>query len=374
MKKYKVSVVKCSSYSSKKVREALLSCFNNIGFSFNSLKPGSKILIKPNILAPHKPEKAITTHPVVLEELCRILKKHKFEIYIGESSSNSTDKSFAVSGIAKLSKYGEIINFENQEKLFIEIEGLKTKKPLKIPLPKILFDADLIINVAKLKTHGLTQVTLCTKNLYGCVPGQLKSRFHKEFPSPKEFSKMLFNVSRKINPELNIIDGIVGMEGEGPALSGRPVKSEILVMSKNASAADIVASEIIGLDPYSIYTNKFSGIKKETIEVTGDAKNTRLNFAKPKISMIPFLPLLQRFIPQPKIKFNYDKCKQCHLCEKKCPVNAINLGPWPKCTHGKCISCLCCIEVCPHDAVYLEEPAARRMLKSVYKKFLSKNS
>jgi ferredoxin len=239
----------------------------------------------------------------------------------------------------------------------------------RIPLPQIVFDVDLVIDIAKMKTHGLTQTTLCVKNLYGCIPGNLKERLHGILPSPKEFSKLLVKIEEAIRPGLNIIDGVVGLEGEGPGASGKPIKSKIIVASKNAAAADFISSEIMGFNPKKIYTNKLSKIKREEIEVLGDGKDMRINFKKPKSHDIQFALQFLAFLPRPKITFDYNKCKQCNLCAIKCPAKAIKLNPWPKCDHKKCIRCLCCIEVCPHSAIYLKSHWFRQMLMNIYRKF-----
>jgi len=363
----KVSVVKCSSYKNTEVRKDLEESLKNINFSF---KKGMKILIKPNILSPVEPEAAITTHPVIIEELCKILKKHNAKIFIGESSSYSTNLGFEVSGIGKLKKYGKIINFEAEDKEFFNTLNKK------IPLPKILFDVDLIINVPKLKTHSLTLVTLCVKNLYGCIPGKLKENYHKIFPSAKKFSRLLFELHEKIKPQLNIIDGVEGLEGNGPAAAGEKIKSNLIIASKNAIAADIIASEIIGFKPFSIFTNKFSNIKRKDIEVTGDAKDLKLNFKKP-LTAVPIAAPIFYFItglfPKARIKFNHKNCTKCKLCEKKCPVKAIALFPWPECNYKKCIRCLCCIEVCQQGAVSLEEHWTKKFIKKIYKSVWDRN-
>lgn len=361
--KMKVSIVKCNSYENKEIKKALEQSLKNINFSF---KKNMKVLIKPNILSPHPPEKAITTNPVIIKELCKILKKYNSKIYIGESSSYETNKGFKVSGIGKLKKYAKIINFETQNKELFDFESIK-----KVPLPKILFDMDLIINLAKLKTHTFTVVTLCVKNLYGCIPGKSKSLYHKILHSSKKFSKFLLELHEKIKPELNIIDGILGLEGFGPGASGKPIKSKVMVAGKNAIATDIIASELMGFEPSTLYVNKLSNIQKENIEVVGE--KIKLNFKKPPSALIftvPVFHFLNNIFPKPKIKFNHKKCSKCRLCEEKCPVKAINLSPFPKCDYGECIRCLCCIEICPNGAIYSEDHWTKKFVRKIYRKLL----
>lgn len=363
---YKVSIVKCSSYKNEEVKSALLASLKNINFEF---KPGIKVLIKPNLLSPSLPEKAITTHPVIIEELCKILASKKAEIYIGDSSAVYTDQALETCGMNKLSKYGKIINFESEKKKILNFG----EKMSKIPLPKILFDVDLVINIAKMKTHGLTQVTLCVKNLYGCIPGELKSELHKLLPHVKDFSKLLVNLEETIKPELNIIDGTIGIEGEGPGSAGKITKPKMIIASKNAFAADIIASEIMGFKPKSIYTNKMSGIKREDIEISGNNKNAHFFFQKPKSQSIMYFMFLNRLFPKPQIYFDKEKCEKCHLCESKCPVKAVSLDAekgYPECNHKKCIRCLCCIEVCPHRAVSLKEHWSKQALMYLAKKVI----
>ncbi|MEK6893673.1 MAG: DUF362 domain-containing protein [Nanoarchaeota archaeon] len=358
----KVSVVKCSSYENAKVRKALEVSLKNIQFSF---KKGMKVLIKPNLLSASKVSQAVTTHPMIVLELCKILKKKGAEIYIGESSAFDTDRAFKVCGYSKLERYAQIVNFESLPKKFFNFG----KSMRRIPLPQIAFDVDLVINVAKMKTHGLTQTTLCVKNLYGCIPGNLKESLHKILPSPKEFSKLLLKIEETIKPGLNIIDGVVGLEGEGPGASGELIKSKIIIVSKSAIAGDFIASEIMGFKPRKIYTNRLAKIQRKEIEVLGNGKNIHLNFKKPKSHDIQFALQFLGFLPKPKITFDYSKCKQCRICESKCPAEAIKLNPWPECNHNKCIRCLCCIEVCPHSAIYLKAHWFRQILMNIYRKF-----
>ncbi|MBR9705394.1 DUF362 domain-containing protein [Candidatus Pacearchaeota archaeon] len=360
---HKVSIVTCNTYNNEEVKQALLDSLKNIDFNF---KNNLKILIKPNILGPHTPEQGITTHPIIIEELCKILKNYNADIYIGDSSGLNTKKSLIKSKISNLSKYATIINFDEKEKNYIKI-GKEN-----ISIPKIVFNVDLIINMPKLKTHGLTRVTLSVKNLYGCIQGKTKAFLHVKYPNPKNFSKLLINLENKIKPQLNIIDGIIGLEGNGPGTAGTPIKSNIIITSKNPYANDIITSNIMGFNPYDIHTNKFSNIKIQDIETIGNSKNLKLNFKKPNIPLIRFFHPLLAIFPKPKITFEKDKCIRCLKCQEKCPTNAIIINPNQICYHKKCIRCLCCIEVCPNAAIYLKDHWTKNLIKKVYRKLYGK--
>lgn len=351
----KVSIVKCADYDVKKIKKALEDSLKNINFNFKRIK---KVLIKPNLLSPQTCDKAVTTHPMLIEELCKILKKQGVkEIIIGESSAHNTDQALEMCGMTKLKKYAKIINFEKETKKLFALEENQ-----KISLPKILFNVDLVINFAKLKTHGLTHVTLCTKNLYGCIPGRLKEKLHKVYPGAKEFSALLNRLEMQIKPKLCLIDGIIGLEGEGPGASGIPINSGVLITGTSCGPTDIVATELMGFKPNSIYTNKNYKIKREEIQIIGDGKDIKLKFKKPSTAMLSMFLWINKILPKPKIIADPIKCVKCGICVKKCPVQALELKPHAVCNHKTCIKCLCCVEVCPHDAIHLEDAKIKKFL------------
>lgn len=360
MNRYRVSCIRCDNYDPAEVGKSLSETLAHLSISFQS---GMRILIKPNLMSPVNPERAITTHPVVLEELCKILKAAGAEILIGESAFYSTDQAFGLCEIEPLSRYARLINFESEPKRYVPFGG----KVGTVPLPEILFQVDCIINVAKMKTHGLTGVTLCVKNLYGCIPGVLKQGYHKTLPRPRSFSRFLFRLQSEIRPQLNIIDGIVGLEGEGPGASGRPTRSGLVVAGTSACAVDIIASEMMGFNPREIYTNRYSGIRRTEIETVGNGREVRLSFKKPLSANFPYLIYFTGFLPRLRIAFDSELCVRCGLCGEKCPAGAITFHPEPICNHKRCISCYCCLEVCPHSAVSLREHWIRRRLKNIAK-------
>lgn len=358
----KVSIVSCNSYEKSKVKKALIKSLKNLHFEIPENKT---ILIKPNLLSPQPPSKAITTNPVIIEELCKLLKEKNNKIIIGDSSAHDTDSALKKSGMLKLKKYGEVVNFESLDKITVNLDNKRIKQ---IRLPQIIFKADLIINVPKLKTHSLTRLTCCIKNLYGCIPGNTKEYYHRLIPEPLRFSRFLLEIYEKIKPELNIVDAITGMEGEGPGASGIRKKTNLIIASKNALAADVVAADIIGYKIGEVWTNSY-GLKRENIKIEILGKMRKVFYKKPKTNLKMLLGIF-RLIPKPKIIFYHDKCIKCGLCSRKCPMKAITLKPFPECDHKKCIRCLCCIEVCPKKAVSLEKDILRKVYEYLSSKIV----
>ena len=368
----KVSVLKCNSYDKNLVYKTIKSSLKLIDFKF---KKNSKILLKPNVLNPYRPEEGITTHPAIIETVCRLLKENKCKITIGDSSGffkGGTKKAFKVTGIEEAAKKcnAKLVPFEATKLIKIKDKNAVILK--EITISSIIKEADLIINLPKLKTHSLTKYTGAVKNLFGCVPGALKQKYHLIGKNEKGFSHLLLDIYQNIRPELNIIDGIIGIEGNGPSREGKRKKAGLIIASKNAVALDLVASEIIGFKAKDIFTNKYAIERKllnEKIEVLGE-KNIRVPYKKPVVtqSKLSFLENLGYFIVQVYPYLNKEKCKKCGLCAEVCPVNAIKMKDYPVFNRKKCIACFCCHELCPSAAISLKRPKVIEILSYIRRK------
>ncbi|MBW2989363.1 DUF362 domain-containing protein [Candidatus Woesearchaeota archaeon] len=371
----KVSVLKCESYDVGPVTEVIRRSLKNIGFEVPDNK---KILLKPNVLGQRKKEMAITTHPAIIDALCRILKEKRNEVWVGDSggvsSYGGTKKAFEICGIEAAAKKNgaRLISFEGSEKKEIIDDNGKVIK--RFFLAKEPFDADLIINVPKLKTHMLTKFTGAVKNMFGCVPGGGKSKKHALAPNEDMFCELLLDVYQNVRPHLNIMDGIVGLEGDGPGSAGTPKKAGLILASEDAVALDIIASGIIGYDPMEIKTTRHAierGLftKAGDVEVIGE-KGVSVGFRKPKVkqgmaSRLP-KPLVKLAFNLASIKpyINKEMCKRCRICAEVCPVNAITIDKYPKFNRKRCILCYCCHENCPYNAIGLRP----NFLVKIYRK------
>jgi len=349
----KVAIVKCENYKQPKVDKAIIKVLKLLDVELPKRK---KVLIKPNIVVCNaKNPTAVLTNPSIVEAVCKILKKYNCKIYIGESSFMDTDIAFKKSGIERVAKkYGKLVIFE-QDKL-LKIKDSKAKILKSFHLSKTLKNADLIINIPKLKTHQLTKYTGAIKNLYGCIPGGMKQKLHKKASEEEKFSKLLVDIYQNIKPEINIMDGVIGMEGKGPT-SGKLKKAGYILASKNAVSLDIVSSKLMGYKPKDILMIK-EAVKRKLgsfkFKLIGMEKVPNLHFEKPIVSKKLSKSILRRLKQRPII-VDKKKCIKCGLCAKKCPAKAIKLQPFPVIDKKKCIRCFCCMEICPKDALSLKE-------------------
>ena len=368
----KVSIIDCDSYDQKKVDKAIKKSLENINFK---IKPNLKILIKPNILGQHPPEEHVTTHPAIVDSIVRLFKEAKCDVIIGESSGfykeGGTMKALAISGMGKIAdKYNiQLINLESKP-----IQQIEDKDAVIYSNPHIssvVFAADLVVNVPKLKTHTLMKYTGAVKNLFGTIPGGQKQKLHAFAQRPNKFGQVLVDIYQNIEPQLNIMDAIIGLEGNGPGSAGIPKKTGLIIASKSAPALDIVASEIIGYDPLEIYTNKYcierGLVDKKDIKVIG--KKKKIDYKKPIGTPNIPLPIISWFMEQAAM-YPYvikKKCVQCRICEKVCPMSAIDLTPYPKIDKSKCINCYCCHEMCPEGAMNLKGSQLFETIKKIKK-------
>jgi len=369
-----VSVLKCSSYDNDLVYKTIKKSLELINFKF---KRNSKVLIKPNMLNPYKPEEAITTHPSIVDAVCKILKENKCRIIIGDSSGffqqGGTRRTFKVAGIEAVAKKynAELVPFEATEIITIKDKNAVVLKEINIS--SVVKGVDLIINLPKLKTHTLTKYTGAVKNLFGCVPGALKQKYHLIGKNEKGFSHLLLDIYQNIKPELNIMDGIIGIEGNGPSREGKIKKTRLIIASENAVALDFVTSKIIGFKAREILTNKYAIERRlfnGKIEVLGE-KNVKVLYKKPIITRSHLPSFLDNFIyiiVQVYPFLNKEKCKKCGLCATICPVDAIKISNYPVFNKKKCIACFCCHELCPSAAISLKRPKIVEVLSYIRRK------
>ena len=372
----KVAVLKCKSYGPA-VYDTVSKALDLIGAE-KLCKKGTRVLIKANVASPSAPSKAATTHPTIIDAICRYLSRFNTKIFIGESSGlrarHGTLRAFKESGIAEVAQKwnAHLIDFDKEAKMVIN-NGNNAAVLKNITVPKKLAEMELIINACKLKTHMFTGYSGAVKNIFGIIPGRAKVNAHVRGKDVKGFSNILIDIYLAIKPHISIMDAIIGMEGNGPT-TGRAKKTGLILASKDAIALDIVASKTIGFKPNELELLK--AIKKRNlaprkINIVGctDGKRT---YKRPTTWLGLYNHIFQFVLEKHQSHFIVDKriCEKCGGCIATCPQRAIKSnGGHPEFNPEKCIMCYSCHEACPHKAIKLTKPLAARIINRFTRRF-----
>ncbi|WP_430882605.1 DUF362 domain-containing protein [Fusibacter sp. JL216-2] len=297
----KVAIKLCEVYDVDLIEMNLQEMLDQIYDLKANINENTKVLIKPNLVSPLTPDKAATTHPAVVEAVVRILKtKGAKNIWIGDSGIHGTSKIFEVCGMNDIAqRYDcQICDFDNDS-----IDNVHNQDNFilkNIPLTRFIRDCDLIINMPKTKIHHAVLYTGAIKNLYGTIVGKNKMKLHANLGTKDNFENALLDLFTTVAPTINIMDGIVGMEGNGPA-NGKPVRSNMLLASTNGLALDIVAMSQIGIGVRDVgYIEK--GLKRKMaprpseIEIIGD-QVPLVSYEKPSAFLVKLNGFVERVTP-----------------------------------------------------------------------------
>ncbi len=375
LKKYSsedaVSIVSLSEYDNNSARVALSELLAPIG-GLDFVNSGMHIVIKANLVSAMKPEEAGTTHPTLLCALCDMLTERGADVVVGDSPGGLYNSAFlsrvySVSGVREVERHGARLNSDFSECAADFPEGRVLKH---FTYTGYLDKADLIINFAKLKSHGMMGMSCAAKNMFGAVPGVIKPEYHFRFPKYEDFADMICDLDDYFCPVLSIADAVVGMEGNGPT-AGTPKKMGFLLASHSPHTLDMVAAHLLGfkreelpildaayrrgLVPEDVTKINLIGsleglevedfervVERRSLEFSGDGKNA-------------FKRLFGRVIGailRTKPKLVPELCVGCGVCRGICPAHAIVIKKGKaKIDRKKCIRCFCCQEFCPKSAL-----------------------
>ncbi|HOK40885.1 MAG TPA: DUF362 domain-containing protein [bacterium] len=373
----KVGTYFCDNYDLEKIYKIFSENIKQYIDEKNVFKDGRKILLKPNLVSIRKPDENITTHTKVIEAIIKYLKNFNLKIFIGDNPGapyNDLNKLYEITGINELAnKYNiKTIKFTDFPLLKIEFKN----RP--IYLANVLNDFDYIINIPKLKTHTLTVLTGAVKNLFGFIPGMYKIKYHSEFQTSYDFSEAMIYFSEKINPKiiLNIVDGIIGMEGSGPT-AGDKIKLNTIIIGNSIYEVDYIIANLVKAKPEQIpsilISQKKGLLKVDKINIIANEIRSYEQFKIPKTNILfNILPGIAYKIGAKvfsiKPELIKEKCSQCFLCVKSCPVNAISKKDnYPYFDYDKCIQCFCCSELCPKIAIKHKESVVVKLYQHLHK-------
>lgn len=326
-----------------------------------------KVLIKPNLLAPSRPEHAVCTHPVVVYHVARYFVEKGAVVQVSDSP--------AVSNFEKIIKSTGLK--EQLAPLGVEIKpfGKSTLTDIGSPFGKIeiaedALTTDLLVNLPKLKTHSQMLLTLAVKNLFGCIVGMRKPEWHLRAGIDRErFAELLYLISRRLSPQINLLDGILGMHGDGPGKSGTPIRIGVVAASPDPLLLDIAVCRYLGVSPLSLPTVKAAVKLQSNLSFEDIQFDERFQgeFKLPNLGPLVFGPsflhgFMRRHLTERPVLSG--RCILCRECINHCPAGAIRAGDKEvSFDYDKCIRCYCCTEVCPAGVLHPVEPVLGRVLQ-----------
>jgi len=343
-----------SSYSNLDIN-SLLEPFGGIK---HLIKRGDRVLLKVNLLNASVPEKAVVTYPSVVSAVAKSVLAVGGVPFIGDSpggpfTKRRLDKVYERSGMKRAaSDLGIELNYDTTSK---KIDIPNGKRLKKTQICNFYLNSDKTISIPKLKTHSLMIMTLASKIMYGVVPGLSKAKYHSTNIKKNYFAEMLIDLLSITKTDLIIMDGIVGMQGNGPG-NGTPVDLGVLFASTDPIAMDISICKMLGIEPVGVPLLKIAKVRGMI--------PSKINYPLLSVEDVKYngfeLPSTAGYVltgkKMPKRSPVPDEnCTGCGRCKEICPKDAIAMVEGKaKIDYSICIRCYCCHEICPEDAINLE--------------------
>lgn len=371
----KVSLVRCEDYTEEMVDAAVQRSVDLLGGIQKFVRPGDRVLLKPNLLIDAPPGECVTTDPVVVLAIGKLVRSMGCSVTIADSpgsflpyTTETLTRVYSRSGMLAVARELSVpvnLGVGSREMDFPEGRALKRFKVIDP-----VWEADAVIVVSKLKTHLATGLTAGTKNLYGVVPGLEKKAIHARLRTPAHFADALVDINERIKPRLQIVDAVMAMEGDGPS-AGKPRSMKTIIAGDSPYAVDAVAARLMHLDPMRVTTLQAAHRRRlvdlDRIEVVGERVET---LAVPDF-VLPYTftsaasgSMVRRALASAVTRLGLDRarpmvassCRGCGACARCCPVEAIHVVERKAHIDRKrCIECYCCHEMCTSKAIDLEK-------------------
>ena len=367
---FDVSFKSCPDYEAERVYEAVRSAVGEVT-DFAWLRPGMTVAVKANLVSAERPERAATTHPAVLAAVCRLISERGGSPVVGDSPGGPftavwVNRVYSACGLSELP-----LNRDFSEQRIDCPRGVKLRE---FDCTAWLTKADAVVNVCKLKTHGMMTLTAGVKNMFGAIPGTKKPELHFRLKDKAAFASALADICAALDPALTVCDAVDSMEGNGPT-SGRARRTGLIAASASAFQLDLSLARYVGLSPERVPTVCESlrrGLATEAASVSGEPEPLR-EFEIPEPGGLLFEgrggalgALRARLLggllaSRPELEAG--KCVSCGRCREVCPAKAIEMkNGRPEIDRRRCIKCFCCQEFCPAGALHVRRSAVARML------------
>jgi uncharacterized protein (DUF362 family)/ferredoxin len=387
---FKADIVK--AYSTRDIEEKVSLAMAK----YADLMPSSKaarILLKPNM---NSNMNALTGNTTDLRIVAAVIKFLKGRGYTNITLGEGTNSGFYRNNISVISrlafdKLAEYLNVKVVDLNYSDRFEIEFENGVKATVARECIEADFLINMPKLKTHFEAGMSVCLKNLMGCLVGQEnKKKTHKSL------ARNILNINKHIKPHLHIVDGLFAMEGLGPT-RGTPVRTGIIIFGTDPYLIDLICSKVAGFDYKKVKTLRCAeerGILTgdyqryvDSLELSDAARDFKEPKANPLVSFIhgpryqkyflairntPFFNYLSstkffgnilfltglrqdNFIKEEMrfegFAFNKGKCLSgCTRCSDYCPIG-LKLPQVIEDSNNGCIGCQYCFFVCPTKAI-----------------------
>ncbi|MDD1657042.1 MAG: DUF362 domain-containing protein [Methanomicrobiales archaeon] len=376
----RVSIARCGSYDRDQVRAAVASCLAPLGGISVFVQPGTRVLVKPNLLSSRQPEDAVTTHPALVRAVVEQVQAAGATAVVGDSPGGRNTRS-SYAALLKRTGMQEVIDGTGCEVAYFDDAYDEVPAPAgatfrRFRIARAVREADTVICISRMKTHQLALLPGAVKVLYGYIPGVAKAEYHLHTRTDADtFADLLLDLCTSFPPALSVMDAVVGMEGHGPS-HGRPREVGLVLASPSPFALDMAAARIMGFAPEEVPT-----IRRAVARGIGPAGLAAISFPGEPADAVrvpPFRhpgPIVMGRVPAPLVhlagrllasrpEIRSAVCRRCGKCAESCPPGAITFvkGRVPRIHHHRCIRCFCCLELCPEEAVEVTYPWIRRVL------------
>lgn len=369
MDKIKVATAAATDYSAEVVQQGVDKLLADLGGLSNLVPSGAKVFVKVNLVRDMSPEKCGTTHPQVVVALVNRLSEITQNIIVGDSSGGLYTKAAMgqVYAKCKMTDVAEQTCAKLNDDFDFAIADINGQVVKSCEITNSFLDADVVINVTKLKTHSFAGYTGAVKNLYGLIPGLVKVEMHSRYPDLGDFCQLLCDLEQFASKKivLHVIDAIVGMDGDGPT-NGKPKPMGQLLASTNPYALDVVAVSLFA-DPFEMpllqVAEKRGLVSRDLAQIDFDFDSWKaariadfdiapVTSADTFLNMPKWVKKLAKKYLTKKVHFDKKICRGCGKCARHCPAKAITIKDGKAhVAQKKCIRCYCCQELCPFDAV-----------------------
>lgn len=378
-----ISVVATPDYQANTMMSAVRKHFDALGFA-ELLSPTAKVVLKPNLLMKRKPEAGTTTHPALVRAVILWLEEQGISHITIADSPGGPYTTSALNGIYRACGMQEavqgtaaLLNYDTTSQQLEHSEGVLCRE-FSVITP--LAEADIIINLPKLKTHGMMQLSAGVKNMFGAVPGLEKPELHFRFPDNQDFAQMLVDLSTLVPPTITVVDAVVSMEGDGPS-AGELRQTGYTFAACDVHSLDVALSEYIQMPHETAFTvaksvaGGLAPAQAKALIYHNDGPPVALtDFTLPTSRPVDFMQRVPRIFRRPATWFG-DRfltpkpvvqsadCIGCGKCEESCAPKAITMqNQRAVIQYSECIKCYCCHEMCPVQAIDIR----RGLLSSLF--------